>query len=194
MAIMLSTASGKETMGLRPLMSSWTIDVARAASLDELDEGDEFGPWVRAWGVENEVGVVQNLLLASVLDGHQDLSGRFLLFVDLLLRFVEVSFSVFSVGGSWWGEDWFHWLDSDSFFLQDYGLQVVGIHESEGHCVHVPLDGSVLPSLVGSLEGIGCLDLAGFVGGFGKSLSVRDFEVGLGLFVQDVQCSHGFDG
>ncbi len=169
-------------------------EVAQAASLDELDEGDEFGPWVRSWGIENEVGVVQNLLFASVLDGHEDLSGRLLLLVDLLLRFVEVSFSVFSVSGSWWGEDWFNRLDSDSFFLQDYGLQVVGIHESEGHCVHVPLDGSLLPSLMRSLEGVGCFDLAGFVGSFGESLSIRDFEVGLGLLVQNIQSSHRFDG
>ncbi len=69
----------------------------------------------------------------------------------------------------------------------------MGIHESEGYCVHVPLDGSLLPSLVGSFEGVGCLDLAGFVGRFGESLSIRDFKVGLGLFVQDVQSSHGFD-
>ena len=66
--------------------------------------------------------MVQYLLLASVLDGHQDLSGRLLLFVDLLLRFVQVSFSIFSVGGSWWGEDRFDRFDSDSFLLLDYGL------------------------------------------------------------------------
>jgi hypothetical protein len=63
-------------------------EVAQAASFDELDEGDEFGTWVRAWGIENKIGVIQNLLLASVVDGHQDLSGHLLLFVDLLLRFV----------------------------------------------------------------------------------------------------------
>jgi len=97
-------------------------EVAQAASLDELDEGDEFGPWVRSWGVEDEVGVVQNLLFASVLDGHEDLSGRLLLLVDLLLRFVQVSFSIFRVGGSWWGEGRFNRLDSDSFLLLDYGL------------------------------------------------------------------------
>jgi len=31
------------------------------------------------------------------------------------------------------------------------------------------------------------------VGRFGESLSIRYFKVGLGLFVQDVQSSHGFD-
>ena len=32
------------------------------------------------------------------------------------------------------------------------------------------------------------------MGGSSESLSIRDFEVGLGLLVQDIQRSHGFDG
>ncbi len=63
-------------------------EVAQALSLNELDEGDELCPWARSWGVENEVGLVQELLLASVLDGHQDLSRNFLLFVDMFLDFI----------------------------------------------------------------------------------------------------------
>ena len=34
-------------------------------------------------GVEKEVGVVQDLLLASVLDGYQNLPSNLLLLVDL---------------------------------------------------------------------------------------------------------------
>ena len=42
-------------------------EVAKASSFYELDECDELCPWVRSWGIENEVGVVQDLLLALFL-------------------------------------------------------------------------------------------------------------------------------
>ena len=46
---------------------------------------------------------------------------------------------------------------------------------------------------MGPFEGFRGLGLSEFVGHLGKSLSIRYFEVGLGLFVQDVQSSHGFN-
>ena len=70
----------------------------------------------------------------------------------------------------------------------------MGIHKSECHGVYVSVKGSLLPSLVGSLESFRGFVLSGFVGRLGKSLSIRYFEVWLGLLVQDIQSSHGFDG
>ena len=71
---------------------------------------------------------------------------------------------------------------------------IMGIHKSECHGVYIPVKGSLLPSLVSPLEGFGGLGLSGFMGRLGESLSIRYFEVGLGLLVQDIQSSHGFDG
>jgi hypothetical protein len=73
-------------------------EIAQASSLDEFDESNELGSWVCTWGIEDEIGVVQHLLLASVLDGHQDLSRHSLLFEDLFFGFVQISFSIFGVG------------------------------------------------------------------------------------------------
>ena len=81
-------------------------EIAKASSLDELDKGDEFSPWVCSVSVEDEVGVLQHLLLAFVLDGHQNLSCSLLLLVDLFFCFVQISFSIFGVGGSWRGKSW----------------------------------------------------------------------------------------
>ena len=198
MAMMLSTASGNEVMGLRPfdivLDYRYHRQVAQASCLDDFDEGDELCPWVCSWGGEDLVCVVQDLLLAPVLYGNQDLSSNLLLLVDLFFSLVQISFSVFGVGRSWRGVDWLDRLYSDSFFFSHNRLQVGWVHESKGDCVDVPVDSSLLPSLMGSLEGVGGLDLTGFMGSLGKSLGVRDFEIGLSLLVQNVHGSHGFDG
>ena len=56
--------------------------------------------------------MVQDLLLASVFDGHQNLSRTLLLLVDVVLGFIT-----FGVGESWRGKGRLDRLDSDSFFF-----------------------------------------------------------------------------
>ena len=138
--------------------------------------------------------MVQDLLFAPILYGHEDLTGHLLLLVDLLLSFVQISFSIFGVGRSWRGKGWLDWLNSNSFFFGNDGLQILRVHDSKGYHIDVPLDRPLLPSVVGPLEGFRGFELTGFVSRLGKCLSVGNYEVGLDILVQDVHCSHGFDG
>ena len=85
--------------------------------------------------------MVQDLLLATILDGNQDLSSHLLLLEDQFLGLVQVSFSIFCVVGSWEDVGGFDRLDSDPVLLiQDLVLR----HESSncvgGDCVVVPLE------------------------------------------------------
>ena len=66
--------------------------------------------------------MIENLLLASILYGHKNLSRQFLLLENLFLGLVEVSLSIFGVGRDRRGIDRLHWLDPYSFLLQDDSL------------------------------------------------------------------------
>ena len=83
MEMILSTASGKVEMGSRPLMSS---------SLNKFHKGDELGAWNGSRGIQDEVGVVQDLLFAAVLDRQEHLSGHLMLLENLSLRSYRCSF------------------------------------------------------------------------------------------------------
>jgi hypothetical protein len=115
--------------------------ITQASCLDNNHEGSELCPWVFPWDGEDLVGMVQDLLLASVLDGNQHLSPPFLLLVDLFFGFIQISFSVFDISGSWRGKDCLDRFDPDSFLLQNDGLQILWAHDSEGDCVDVLFDG-----------------------------------------------------
>ena len=135
--------------------------------------------------------MVQNLLLATILDGDQDLSSHLLLLEDQFLSLVQISFTIFRVVGSWEDVGGFNRLDSDSVLLvQDLVLR----HESsscmEGDCVVVPLKQSLSPSGMGSFEGVRCLEKSTFMGCLSKDLSIRNAVIRLGILVQNVQGTH----
>ena len=73
--MILSTTSGKVVIGLSPLMSSWLL-ITVPTSLDEFIESNELCAGVGSGGIQEKVGVVKDLLLATILDSDQDLSNH----------------------------------------------------------------------------------------------------------------------
>ncbi len=99
--------------------------------------------------------MVQDLLFASILDGHEHLASDLLLLEDLLFSFVQVPFPVFGVVRFRKNVGWLNGLDANPFFfVQDSQLGHVPCYGVEGDCVYIPLEESISPSGVGSFEGL----------------------------------------
>ena len=85
--------------------------------------------------------MVQDLLFAAVLYGHEDLAGHLLLLEDLLLCLVEVPFSVFRVIRFRKYVGWFDRFDADSvLFVQNVILGHVSGDGLEGDSICIPLE------------------------------------------------------
>jgi hypothetical protein len=57
-------------------------EVTESSSFNEFDESDELCARVGSGGVQDEVSMVQDLLLAAILDGHEHLASHLLLLED----------------------------------------------------------------------------------------------------------------